>query len=261
MSNPLKFLLWPVDGAPILAESSSASNFSDGITIELFSTAKAFIENSGASFSDIQFSLKMTKEEQEIARHDFQMEHLNGANIWLIANPALTKPNGSFSVVFLHAISSLEQGEHLLNVSLEANGTLINEGVITFISNGNNATYKALIPSFEDAEAVRNIANTNTQKDYEDKRAQEAAAKHAARYYKVKVNNNNDSKTIYLIRKDHKSLSENILEITPNKSLHVECSRSMDYDLLFYYHNENKHAARHLATLTEALEGQELFIS
>lgn len=264
MSTPLKFLLWSVDAAPILAESSADSNFSDGITIELFSSAKAFVESNGLSFPEVNFTLKVNHQGQEIAVHTFQMEHLNGANIWLIANPALTKSNGSFTVAFVHAIGALETGEHLLNIQLEANhqgnSTLINEGEITFISDGTNNTYQELIPLFEDVEAVRNSANTNTQNDYEDQRAQEAAAKQAARYYNVKVNNNNTSKTVYLIRKDRKNLSENILEITPNQSLKVECSRAMHYDLFYYYHNENKAVARHLATLTEALEGKELSI-
>lgn len=261
MSNKLKFLMWPAAGAPIMAESGADSNFADGITIELFSDAKTYVESNSLNFSDVQFKLTMDYQGQNIASHQFQMEHMNGANIWLIADPALTTPNGSFTGAFISALCNLGAGNHLVTIRLHAehngNSTCINDGEITFQNDGTNDVYQGLLPSFKDVDAVRNQANKATQNAYEDKREKEAAAKHAARYFKVSLSNVNPSQTIYIIQKDHKSLSENIKEVLANKTLEIELSRNMTYDLLFYRQNENKDSAIKLATVNEDSEGRD----
>lgn len=260
MSNKLKFLCWPIAGAPMLMVSGAESDFSDGVTIELFSDAKTYVEAEGLSFADVQFKMTMEHNGQELASHSFQMETMTGANIWLIANPALTKPNGSFTGAFVNALCELGAGDHLVSIKLfaEHNGgsVCINDGEITFKHDGTNAEYQALMPSFGDMDAVRNQANQATQKAYEDKREQEAAEKHAARYYKINLDNTNESKTIYVIRKDHKTLSENILEVQPNRSITTELSRNMTFDLLFYRQDQNKDSAIKFATVSESFEGQ-----
>ena len=260
MSKQFKFLLWPIAGAPILAESGANSNFSDGITIELFSDAKNYIESNSLQFGEVTFGMTLSHNGSDLVTHSFRMEHMNGANIWLIANPALTKPNGSFTAAFADALCKLGAGDHLVQLTLEANGVVINQGEITFKNDGTNAEYQKLIPLFEDADAVRNAANKVTQNAYEKKREEEAAAKHAARYFKVNLENTNPSKTIYIIEKDHKSLSEKIREVLAGKTITIELPRGMTYDLLFYHQDTDKSSALRFATVNEQADGNNLAV-
>lgn len=265
MSKKLKFLLWPVAGAPILAESGASSSFSDGFTVELFSDAKNYVDSNNLQFSDVTFALSMFQNQTPLAQHKFQMKQMVGANIWLVANPTMTDPNGSFTAAFINALCNLGAGEHLVTVQLDASHggvtTTINDGEILFKNDGVNASYQALIPLFEDADGARNAANEVVQKNYEDQREKEAAAKHSANYFKVTIDNTNSYKTLYVIQKDHRTLSENIKELLANKSLTLDLSRNMTYDLLFYRQDENKDQAYHFATVNESSEGKKYSVS
>ena len=103
MTKSLNFLLWKPESAPDF--SPGGATFTDGTTIELASVAEAYVQEHKLDLSGISFIIVLESEANELASHTFQMEKIGaGTNLWLLANPKETNPNGSFTGKFLKAL-------------------------------------------------------------------------------------------------------------------------------------------------------------
>ncbi len=263
MAKPLNFILWKPEGAPDF--SPGGATFTDGTTIELASAAASHVETNGLDLAQISFCLVLESEGNELATHTFQMEALGGStNLWLLANPKETNPNGSFTGQFIQVLCGLPatQTPLTIKVGVIANGatTWINEGNLIFDGSAGNEQYQALLPLFDDVDASRSEAVQATTQAYEQKREEESKARHAANYFEVFFKSNHGSQTTYVICKDLKNLSETILEVQPNARISKEFWRGSNHEILAYPQNISKDQAIKVTTVNEAKENQEILV-
>lgn len=135
MAKPLSFILWKPEGAPDF--SPGGATFTDGTTIELACSTAKYIEEHGLDLAQISFCLVLESEGNELASHTFQMKALGGAtNMWLLANPKQTDPNGSFTGKFIQALCDLPAAQTPLvikiGVIVDGNTTWNDEGNLIF---------------------------------------------------------------------------------------------------------------------------------
>ncbi|MCP4443376.1 MAG: hypothetical protein GY810_31120 [Aureispira sp.] len=261
MSKNLSFVIWSTDAsqAPKFIAAGTPGSFLDGDTIELMSAVAAHIKDNNLSFGDVTFELSVTINNEQTITHSFQMESITGNNIWLIADPTKTNPNGSFSKLFVDAFIALPEGNYTIDVQLNAshagNKSLINTGQLTFERAANINEHFKISAYLDDPEGARNMASDEFMKQYAAKREAYAAKKHASKKFSINLKNNNDGQSVYLIWKDIKTLSENILLIEPSKEKSLELSNNLEYELLVYGQNQSKDHARHLATIDKGAAG------
>ncbi|HAS45304.1 MAG TPA: hypothetical protein DCS93_32775 [Microscillaceae bacterium] len=263
MAKPLNFILWKPEGAPDF--SPGGATFTDGTTIELASAAASYVDENGLDLTQISFCLVLESEGNELASHTFQMEALGGAtNLWLLANPKETNPNGSFTGVFIQALCDLPATQTSLTIKIGviANGdtTWINEGNLVFDGSAGSTKYQELLPLFDDVSASRNEAVQATTQAYEQKREDEAKARHAANYFEVFFKSSHESQTTYVICKDLKSQSETIIEVQPNARVSKEFWRGSNHEILAYPQNVSKDHAHKVTTVNETQENQEILV-
>ncbi|WP_299459152.1 hypothetical protein [uncultured Microscilla sp.] len=261
--KPLNFILWKPEGAPEF--SPGGATFADGTTIELASAAAAYVQENSLELTQTSFIITLNSDEEELASHTFQMEKLGGSvNLWLLANPKETDPNGSFTGKFLQALCDLAPAQTPLTIKIGviANDetTWINEGNLIFDGTTGSETYQQLLTFYDDVDASRSQANKETTEAYAQKREEEAQARHNANHFEVFFKSNHPSQTTYVICKDTKSLSENIVEVQPNAKISVEFWRGSSHEILAYSQNVSKEAAHKVTTVTETLENQEILI-
>lgn len=257
MSNNLSFVIWATDTskAPNFVPAGTLGSFSDGDTIELMSGAADYVKNNNLSFDAVTFQLSVSINGETPIIHSFQMENMAGNNIWLIANPVQTNPNGSFSKVFVDAFIDLPEGEHTIDVELKANDSTINTGQLTFNRVASTDEHFKISAFLDDPEGARTMASEDFMKKYASKREAIAAVKRAANYFSINLKNNNDGQAVYLIWKDLKNFSENVLLVGPKKQKTLELSNGLKYELLIYGQNQSRESALHLATVDKASDG------
>lgn len=263
MAKPLNFILWKPEGAP--GFSPGGATFTDGTTIELASAAASHIEENNLDLSQISFCITLSTNGQELASHTFQMKSIGGAtNLWLLANPKETNPNGSFTGKFLQALCNLPATTTPLVIKIgvisNEETTWINEGNLVFDGTAGATTYQSLLPLYDDVNASRSKAAQATTQAYAQQRAAEAKARHAANHFEIFFKSTHDSQTTYVICKDLKSLSETIVEVQPNAKVSKEFWRGSNHEILAYPQNVSKEQAHKITTVNETLENQEIVI-
>lgn len=120
--------------------------------------------------------------------------------------------------------------------------------------------YQALLPLYDDVNASRAEAVQASTQAYEQKREDEAKARHAANHFEVFFKSNHPSQTTYVICKDLKSFSESIIEVQPNARVRKEFWRGSNHEILAYLQSVSKDNAHKITTVNEALESQEILI-
>jgi len=264
--QPMPLIVWPPGGAgePAFAAPGTTAQVKDGCGIELGSAAKQFADANGLNVSAVTYTLTLSQGDTILAGHSFTMEHLNGQNLWLIADPAATDPNGSFTAAFAQALVDLGAGTHELTVRLFAEGAgkfeAINEAKLAFDGGAGVAAYTALIPKLADAAGTRAAAGAAFQSEQEAARAAESAARDAARNFEVHVQNADTGHTKYLIVKHDKTLSESIKEVGPGKTITLSLFRGSSFTLLVYDQDQSKDAAAEVAQLDEGREGSTITV-
>lgn len=255
---PLGYIIWAIEG-PVFSEPGAMGEIEDGDSVELISVAQSYVTNSGLDLSDVQFTLVMEKDGSELASHTFAMESFAGSNIWLVADPEMTDPNGSFTGAFIEALIDLGAGRHELKIKLFASHggskRLINEGMLAYTGEKGMMMYKLLLPKFADMDAAREGAVKAYQEEAAKQAAAEDAERRAANYFNITVENTNTGQTIYIIVKNLRTLSEDIREVPPGRKLPIELSRSGSYELLSYRQNTSKDYAESIADVDESSEG------
>ena len=187
------------------------------------------------------------------------MESLTGNNIWLIGDPGLTEPNGGFTPVFLEAMLDLGSGSHLLTVTLyiEHGGSLIavNRGTVTYDGSTGSNAHRSVPANLRNAsQAWRQNVETATR-ELEQEYEAERAAEEAARNFSVTVRNRNSGRTRYVVIRNRRSLSEEIVELQSNSARAIRLSRAGSYEFLVYDQDETNDAATGFAEVDESDEG------
>ena len=169
MSNPLGFMIWRDEDD--FCPPGEIVEFTDGQCISLLHKAKKVVEETGKSISEIEFKIQLEQNGQSVAEHIFQTEDVN--NFWLIADPAESDENGSFSDAFVTVFAGSPAGKHNYTLKIFADGELFNQGELVYNSDGTNAIFKELIPKFGDISGTREQANKQFQQESAEQSANE----------------------------------------------------------------------------------------
>jgi hypothetical protein len=259
---PLGYVLWAAE--PGVVPPGQTATIEDGNGVELISRAGGYTGNNGVDLASATFYLTLRQGSRLLAQHAFSMSSFAGNNIWLIGNPALTEPNGSFSPAFLEAMLGLGSGRHQLSVGLyiEHGGSLVhlNEGSAVYDGNSGTAAHEEVLANLRNAsEAWQQNVETATR-EFEEQYEAERAAEAAARNFRVDVTNSNSGRTRYVIILNTRTLSEDIVEIRPRSTRTLELFRGGSYELLVYDQDERKDNAVRLAEVDESDHGATLTV-
>ncbi len=257
MSTPLGFMIWR-DEDDFCPPGETAS-FYDGQCISLLHKAKKFVEESGKELSEIEFKMQLEQNGQIKAEHSFKTEDLN--SFWLIADPAESDENGTFTAVFLSEFANSPAGEHNYTLKVFANEELFNKGDLLYNSDGTNAIFKELIPKFNDISGTRDQANKAHQSEYAQQQADEARAQDAARDYKIHIENTDTGHTKYILSTHQQTLSETIYEVTPRNTITLDLFRGSEFELRYYDQDSSKDNALLIAMVDEACHDNKYSVS
>jgi len=230
MAKLLGFLIWTDD--PTVAPPGEQGKFSDGITVSLFETVKKYLAETGKDISSVPLKLELLKNGQVVAEHSFNMDSVS--TIWLVADPAASDKNGSFTPAFLSVFVNEPAGVHEYTVKLYLDNQLYEEGSIVYESDGDSIAFKELLTKFDNVDAVRVQANAQHQSEYSEQLAKEEEAQRAVREFDIYIENTDVTHTKYLVCKDHNVYSETVYEILPGQTLTLSLFRGTEYDLKYY---------------------------
>lgn len=259
----LNFILWKPEGTPEF--SSGGATFTDGTTIELACASAAYVQEKNLSLEQVSFTIALHSASLLLASHTFKMDKLGGAtNLWLLANPKESNINGSFTSKFLQVLCNLPPTQTPLIVKVgvveQDNTTWVSEGNLVFNGTVGNKQFQHLLTFYDNVHTSRAEANKATTEAYDQKRAEEAQSRHNANHFEVFFKSSHPSQTTYVICKDLKSASENIVEIQPNAKVSMEFWRGSQHEILAYSQNVPKEAAHKVTTVNETLENQEILV-
>lgn len=254
---PLGYVVW--GEAPVVVPPGETVTIQDGNGVELISQAGSYSSNNGVDLSSATFYLTMRAGSALIAQHAFAMSSFAGNNIWLIGDPGLTEPNGSFSAAFLEAMLNLGAGTHQLTVALyvDHGGGLValNEGSAVYDGSGATSAHEAVLVNLRNAAAAwQQNVDTATQ-EFEEQYAAERAAEEAARNFSVSVRNRNSGRTRYIVILNRRTLSEDVVSVQPSSTREIRLSRSGSYTLLVYDQDQTNDDAVEFAEVDESDEG------
>lgn len=254
---PLGYVVW-ADQPGFVAPGQTAA-IEDGNGVELISQAGSYTSSNGVDLSSATFYLTLRRGSRLLAQHAFQIRSFAGNNIWLIGDPGLTEPNGSFTPVFLEAMMGLGSGTHELTVALyiRHGGSLValNEGSVVYDATGGTSAHQAVLSNLRNAaEAWQQNVDTATQ-EFEEQYEADRAAEEAARNFSVTVRNRNSGRTRYIVILNRRSLSEEIVSVQPGSTRSLRLSRAGSYDLLVYDQDQTNDDAVQFAEVDESEEG------
>ena len=261
----MPMILFKADGGMDFAPEGA--KLTDGTCVQLADGALSYMKEHSLVLGDTSFSILLESNGEELARHDFKMERFDGGcGLWLLADPTKTDLNGSFTGKFFRAFIDAGNGvtPFTVKVGVKATGgdtTWVSEGNGTFDGANGTSKYEAILAHYGDAAGAREAANAASSAAYDKKREEDSAAKHAKNHFKVVFKNKESSKTVYVICKDLKSLSENIVEVQAGKSVAKEFWRGSRHEIRVYAQNTSKDSSRQVvASLDESREGQEIVV-
>ena len=249
MTTPTGFFIWTEDDS-IIYKRGEIGKIIDGLPVSLYHTLKDYLKDTGKEVSQIDFKIELEENGQIIAEHSFKMDKM--ATIWLIADPATSDENGSFTTAFLSAFANASVGMHNYTVKFFTDGELLNNGELEYESDGNNAGYKAFIPKFDNISATREQANQEHQQEYAEQLEQEDAQQQAQREFIVEIENTNSGHTKYVLVINQASMSEDIHEVTPTSTLSLNLSRGTTYVLKYYDQDSSKEYAFFIEEVDES---------
>ena len=256
MATPLGFVTWGSDDQ--FYPPGEVAKLTDGVSISILYSAKKLVESSGKNISEFEFKMQLQKDGQTVAEHVFKTEDAN--NFWLIADPAESDENGSFTAIFASEFANSVAGEQNYTLKLFVNDELSHEGNIIYNSDGQGTIYKELIPKFKNISATRDEANKKHQQEYAQKEADEAKAKDEAREFKITITNVDSGHTKYILETHQVTLSEKIHEITPMQTLTLSLFRGSSFELKYYDQDWKKEDALFIAIIDESCHNKEYIV-
>ena len=248
MSTPLGFMIWRDEDD--FCPPGQTAEFNDGPAISLLHKAKNYVNDSGKTLPDIEFKVQLEKNNNIVAEHTFKTDNIN--SFWLIADPAASDENGSFTPVFLSEFANSPEGKHNYTLKLFADAELFNQGDLVFNSDGQNSVYKALIPKFGNVSATREQANKEHQQEYAEQNAKEEREKEAKREYKIHIENIDSGHTKYILSTHQATLSETIYEVLPNQTKTLSLFRGSEFELRYYDQDSVKEDALLISIIDES---------
>jgi hypothetical protein len=259
---PLGYVVWT--GQPGFVPPGQTATIEDGSGVELISRAGSYTENNDVDLASATFYLTLRRGSTLLAQHAFSMTSFAGNNIWLIGDPGLTEPNGSFSPAFLEAMMGLGAGRHELSVGLylEYGGSLVhlNQGTAVYDASGGTSAHQTVLANLRNAsEAWQQNVETATQ-DFEEQYEADRAAEDAARNFTVTVRNRNSGRTRYLVVLNRRTLSEEVFSVQPSSTRSLRLSRAGSYDLLVYDQDQTDDDAVKFAEIDESDAGTTLAV-
>jgi hypothetical protein len=256
-ADPLGFVVW--SDQPGFVAPGQTATIQDGNGVELVSQAGSYTGNNGIDLASATFYLTMQRGSTLLAQHVFRMESFAGNNIWLIGDPGLTEPNGSFTPAFLEAMMDLGSGNHQLTVRLyiEHGGSLtaLNEGSLVYDGRSGTSAHEAVLANLRDASRAWQQNVQETTREFEEAYEAERAAEEAARNFSVSVRNRNSGRTRYIVILNRRTLSEEIVGVQPGSTRTIRLSRAGSYELLVYDQDQTNDDAVRFAQVDESDEG------
>lgn len=247
MATPLGFSVWR-DEDGFYAPGQTADLY-DGELVSIVHKVKNYLADTGKDISAIDFKIVLEQNGNPVAKHSFKLDKMT--SFWLVVDPSDSDENGSFTPVFVNTFANCASGDNNFTVKLFINNELHHEGQLVYKSDGQNSIYKEILSKFEDVSGVRNQANQQHQQEYSQQLEQENAQQKAKREFQVHVNNIDSGQTKYLVEKNLSSMSENIHEILPLKTLSLSLFRGSSFELKYYNQNTSKDDASFIATVGE----------
>jgi len=248
MNTKLGFIIWTEDDS-IVYKRGDKGEFSDGLLVSLYHTAKDYLNEIGKEISQVEFKIQLEQNGQNVAKHTFRMDKIS--TFWLIVDPADSDDNGTFTIDFLNIFTNTSIGLHDYTVKLFADNVLFNEGELSFKSDGANYAYKNLIPKFNNVTATREQANLNHQQEYAEQLEKEDAEESAAREFKVYIENVDSGHTKYVVSTNQSSLSETIFEVLPLQTLTLNLFRGSIFEIRYFDQDSSKDNAFFIENIDE----------
>ncbi|GAB4335070.1 MAG: hypothetical protein OHK0038_12530 [Flammeovirgaceae bacterium] len=264
MKNNLAFVLWSSE-EPYFCPANVQKKFVDGTAIELIFNVPQFLETKGWTFAEVNFTLVMESNGEFLTSHHFQMENMQGNNIWVVANPEKTEPNGSFTPVFarqfvLSANSGSKPITFRLFVNQGDNEEEIADGTLIFDSDLGVSEYRKLMALLENTQQSRQLANKAYKVTEREQFVQKVAQEHANNFFKVMFKNQNMEQTVYVICRNNSTQTDEILAVYPNVIETVNLLRGVSYKILTHGQNESMKHAREMGNIDEKYENDTILV-
>ncbi len=253
----LGFIVW--NDEPTVYPPGETAIFSDGITVSLYDAVKQYLAEINLDIGAVNQTIELIKNGNPVAKHDFVMNKIE--TIWLIADPAATDQNPSFSPAFLSVFAQEPAGKHQYEVRLYLNDDLYQQGNIIYESNGINTGMNELLTKFDHVDTVRQQANLKHQKEYAEQLAKEEAAQKTAREFEIKIKNLDPGHTKYVICTNQNVMSEEIYEVRPGQTLTLNLFRGTYFELKYFDQNWQKNDAIFIDMVNQSLDGTEFTIN
>ncbi len=255
----LGFLIFR-DDEPVFIPPGEPLSLRDGETVSLYHKAARYAKDNGKDFTSLPLKLEIYENGNLVARHSFTIDNPASTDLWLIADPAATDRNGSFSPEFASYLSNLEQGRHEFEVRLYVEGQLFQTGTFSYDSDGENAGYKGIVSRFSDVQGAREKSIIDHQMEYEQQMAEQAAEASRKNSYRVRVKNENTGKTVYVIAVNQVNYLERRYEVLPGQEITMEFPRGSEYMVLYFNQDQDKNAAQILTELNDLSDGAMFYV-
>ncbi len=249
MATPTGFFIWTEDDS-IIYKRGEKGVLLDGLPVSLYHTLKDYLKDTGKEISQIDFKIELEENGQTIAEHSFKMDKMS--TIWLVADPATSDENGSFTTAFLNVFANATAGIHNYSLKFFTDSELLNNGELEYESNGTNARYKTFIPKFNNVAATREQADQEHQQEYAEQLEQEDAEQQAKREFIIEIENTNTGHTKYILVTNQTTMSEDILEVTPTSTISLNLNRGTTYELKYYDQDSSKEYAFFIEKVDES---------
>jgi exoribonuclease R len=264
MKNNLAFVLWGSE-EPHFCSPNVQKKFVDGTAIELIFNIPQYLENKGWTFTDVNFTLVMESNGELLTSHHFQMENMQGNNIWVVANPEITEPNGSFTPVFarqfvLSASSGAKPITFRLFVNHGENEEEIADGTLIFDSDLGVSEYRKLMSLLENAQQSRQTANKAYRATEREQFVQKVAQEHTHNFFKVLFKNQNMEQTVYVICRNNSTQTDELLAVYPSAVETLNLTRGISYKILTHGQNESMKHAREMGNIDERYENDTIIV-
>lgn len=264
MKNNLAFVLWASE-EPYFCAPNVPKKFVDGTAIELIYNIPQYLNEKGWTFSQVFFTVVMESNGELLTTHRFQLENMQGTNIWIVANPELHEPNPSFTPVFVRQFllmtnSGQRSVTFRLFVTCGEQEEEVADGTLIFDSDLGVSEYRKLMNALENAQQTRQTTQTVYRHQEREQFVQKVASEHAANYFKLSFKNQNLEQTIYVICRNNKTNEDETIAVYPGAVETTSLLRGISYKILTHGQNETLRNAREMGNIDERYENETILV-
>ncbi len=241
----LAFLLWTPGGSePTYVPAGQPGTFKDGDGVNLLH------KTDGLKYGTDTFSMEAKIGGKNIV---FSYKSSMQTAPWFVIDPANSDDSSVFTDKFLKEICNLASGNQSIEILFKSNGVLINQGVITYNSDGKHLKFKKMLDGFKNIDAARKGFQETHQKELAQQELDEQK-KDAAKSdsFRVSIDNQHTGLTYYIIVMDDRTRSEKIYDIQPKKTKVIEMYLSQTYQIKGYLQGQSKDSAKLIAKVDKS---------